>query len=94
VIKNTLPVPLHHLSGSLVICLKNVWNTTVLAQKATVATKVASVNNTGGNIVSDGLSQGAQGVSMLKPRVKTAAPIVASVPINTSVETDSLRAMR
>ena len=63
-------------------------------QNATVATKVANVNNTGGNMVSDCLSQGAHGVSIPKPRINTAAPVVANPPIKNNVEEDSLRAMR
>ncbi len=93
-IKNTVPLILHHLSALLVIVFNNVWNTTVLAQKATVATKVASVNKTGGNKVLVCLSQGAQGVSMPKPSVNTAAPLVPSVPIKINVGMDFLKSMR
>jgi len=82
------------LSGSLVIRFKKVWNTTVPAQKATVATKVANVNNTGGNIVLDCLSQGAHGVSIPKPRINTAAPVVANPPIKNNAEADFFRAIR
>jgi hypothetical protein len=45
-------------------------------------------------MVSDCLSQGAHGVSIPKPRINTAAPVVANPPIKNNVEEDSLRAMR
>ena len=92
--KKMTPLNLHHLSGLLVTIFSQVWKTTVVAQKATVATKLASVNNMGGNIVSDCLSQGAHGVSMPTPRVKTPAPTVANAPINSNVLMEACRAIR
>ena len=74
--------------------LSKVWKTTVVEQKATVATKVANVNNTGGNLVSDCLSQGAQGVFIPKPRVKMPAPTVAKLPIKSNVLIDAFCAVR
>ena len=89
-----MPLTLHHLAGLLVSIFNNVWKTTVVAQKPTVATKLASVNNSGGNIVSDCLSQGAHGVSMPNPRVNTPAPIVANIPIKSNVLMDAFSAIR
>ncbi len=67
---------------------------TVVVQKATVATKLAIVNNRGGNIVSDCLSQGAHGVSMPSPRVNTPAPTVANVPIRSNVLMEDFSAIK
>jgi len=87
------PLTLHHLSGSLVNVARNVWRITVPAQKATAATKLAAVNKTGGNMISDCLSQGAQGVSIPTPRVKMPAPAVANIPIKSNVLTDAFIAV-
>lgn len=51
-----------------------IQETTVVEHKATVATKLANVNNTGGNMTLDCLSHGAQGVSMPTPKINTPAP--------------------
>jgi len=59
-----------------------------------VAAKLASVNNTGGNMVLDCLSQGAQGVSIPTIRVNTAEPPVANMPIKRSVLVDAFNAVR
>ena len=92
--KNRTPLPLHQVSGLFVNTLSKVWKTTVVEQKAIVAMKVANVNNTGGNLVSDCLSQGAQGVSMPKPRVNIPAPAVANPPIKSNVPIDAFCAVR
>ena len=88
-----MPVALHHLSGLSVTIFSKVWKITVDVQKATVAMKLASVNNTGGNMMSDCLSQGAQGVSMPTPKVNTPAPIVAIAPIKSNVLMEFFSAM-
>ena len=82
------------MSGLLVSIFTQVWKTTVVAQKATVATKLASVNNRGGNIVLDFFSQGAHGVSIPNPRVNTPAPIVANIPIKSNVLMEAFSAIR
>ena len=79
------PLNLHHLSGFWVTIFSRVWKITVVAQKAIAATKLANVNNKGGNIVFDFLSQGAQGVSMPVPNVSTPAPKAANAPIKSRV---------
>ena len=89
-----MPLNLHHLSGLLVSIFNQVWKTTVVAQKATVAMKLARVNNRGGNIVSDCLSQGAHGVSIPNPRVNNPAPTVANIPIKSNVLTEAFSAIR
>ena len=92
--KKRTPLILHHLSGLLVVVFSRVWKTTVVEQKATVATKLANVNNTGGNMALDCLSQGAQGVSMPTPRVNTPAPNVASAPIKINDLAEAFKAFR
>jgi hypothetical protein len=82
------------LSGLLVVVFSRVWKTTVVEQKATVATKLANVNNMGGNMALDCLSQGAQGVSMPTPRVNTPAPNVASAPIKINGLAEAFKAFR
>ena len=93
-IKKRTPLILHHLSGLLVIIFSRVWKTTVAEQKATVATKLANVNNTGGNMVLDCLSHGAHGVSMPTPKVNTPAPNVASAPMKSNGLAEALKAFR
>ena len=82
------------MSGLFVTIFSKVWKTTVVAQKATVATKLARVNSRGGNLELDCLSQGAQGVSIPRPKVITPAPTVANPPIKSNVLIDALSAVR
>ena len=56
--------------------------------------KLARVNNTGGNMVLDRVSQGAQGVSMPTTSVNKAAIAVANTPIERSVLVDAFNAVR
>ena len=82
------------MSGLLVTVFSEVCQTAVIAQNETVATKLANVNNIGGNIVSDCRSQGAQGVSMPMPSVMIPVPIVARTPIKSNVYIDAFIAIR
>lgn len=93
-IKKITPLTLHHLSGLLVTIFNEVWKTTVVAQKETVAAKLANVNNTGGNIVFEGLSHGAHGVSMPTNKVNTPADNVANVPIKSNVFVEAFKGSR